>query len=715
MGWRGWENAGGVAGKVQRGQAMTGSKAQPQPSRAAGRASGLSFRTWLGVLLIVVVAGAIYSNILHYPFVYDDTFHLIEKVRRGDPAGMQAYTPAGARGLVNLTFALNRKLGGLDVFGYHLVNVAVHALNGILVYFLASAMLQLLSRLPGRATGSAGVVRDIPVISLFCGLFFVAHPMQTQAVTYTVQRYTAMAAMFYFGSLLAYLRARMIAVRSRVSGEISRGRQVWVILLHGVCVASAVAALFCKQNAASLPVALLVIEFLFVDRSASGWKKKTVWIVLGLGCWAAITAMSAGMFRAGPGGVSPPGSVAGAPSRWTYLCTQFTVIVHYLRMLVLPFRQNADPYYPLKDGFFDGATPLAFLLLVFLIVWAVVRYRRYPVFSFSVLWFFVALSVESSLIPLRNPMFEHRLYLPMFGFALALAYLPLKTGTRRRFLVVLALAVITAEMGTASFLRNRIWRDSVIFWQDTVRKNPSNPRAHNNLGFALFSRDPHGHAREAMNHFNIALGLEPEYWQAHLNRGSAMAALGQLEPAAQEFRETLRIRPGSAKAHNSLGNVLGRLGRTQEAIEHYGTALRIDPRHPAVRFNLAALLAERGNVREAIHQYTEALQVDPGDARLHVNLGVLLARKGRSSDAAYHYREAATLDPSMAEPHYNLACLAAKEGNIGQAVAHLEEAVRRGFNDLGLLEDDEDFAGIRERDEFQAFAAKHWGRSGRGD
>ncbi|NQT93621.1 MAG: tetratricopeptide repeat protein [Lentisphaerae bacterium] len=687
---------------------MATQTAKPHGSRTAGGNSGLSFPTWMGVLLLVVTTAAIYSNVLDAPFVFDDTFHLIEKVRRGDAAGAQAYTPAGARGLVNLTFALNQRWGGLDVFGYHLVNVAVHAINGILVYFLASALLQLLSRLPGRATGAAGVVRDIPLVSLFCALFFIAHPIQTQAVTYTVQRYTSMAAMFYFGALLAFLRARMIVAQSRVSGDLSRGKQVVIILLYVACAASAVAAMFCKQNAASLPAAMLLIEYLFVDRSASGWKKKSGWIAVGLGAWTLLATVSAGLFRANPGNLAPAGGVVGAPSRWQYLCTQFTVIVHYLRMLVLPLRQNADPYYPLKAGFLDGVTPLAFLFLVFLIVWAVIRYRRHPVFSFCILWFFVALSVESSFIPLRNTMFEHRLYLPMFGFALGLAYFPLKNWSRRRFLVVAILAVIAAELGTASFLRNRAWRDPVTFWRDAVRKNPANPRAHNNLGFALFAMDKHGKALEAMNHFNIALGLDADYWQAHLNRGNAMAAAGQLAPAGNEFRETLRIRPNNAKAHNNMANVLSQMGRTGDAIEHYRKSLSIDPQHPSARFNLGNLLSEEGNTPEAMHQYTESLRLHPGDARTHINLGVLLARTGRHSDASYHYRQAAKLEPDMAEPYYNLACLDAMAGRIGPAIRWLEKAVSHGFDNVDFLVEDEDLAGISNSPEFEAFVRKHW-------
>jgi len=337
------------------------------------------------------------------------------------------------------------------------------------------------------------------------------------------------------------------------------------------------------------------------------------------------------------------------------------------------------------------------------------------VFSFCVLWFFVTLSVESSFIPLRNAMFEHRLYLPMFGFALAVAYFPLKVWTRRRVLVVVIMAVIAVEMGTASFLRNRTWRDPIVFWRDTVRKSPANPRAHNNLGFALFDRDPHGNAREAMNHFNIALSIERDHWQALLNRGRALAELGQLEPAAEDFRESLRIRPGSAKAHNNLGNVLGRVGRTGEAIEQYSAALRIDPRHSSARFNLANLLSEAGNTGDAIRHYREGLRLDPFDARTHVNLGVLLARKGRASDAAYHYREAAKSDPEMMEVYYNLACLEGKAGKTAPAIRWLEEAVRRGFDDVDLLDEDEDFGGIRETAEFRAFVEKHWGTGERGN
>ena len=185
---------------------------------------------WLALILITVLAAIIYSNIYHCPFVFDDISSITESAKIRDLGNYfsleQLLKP---RSIVDFTLALNYKFGKLHLFGYHLVNVLIHIINGFLVYFLALTIFRQMSVVPDRrrlkGKGEKGKAPDgisqfsIPMMSLFSALIFIAHPIQAQAVTYTVQRYASMAAMFYMASVLFYLKGRVVAESSRVKAQ----------------------------------------------------------------------------------------------------------------------------------------------------------------------------------------------------------------------------------------------------------------------------------------------------------------------------------------------------------------------------------------------------------------------------------------------------------------------------------------------------------------
>jgi len=179
---------------------------------------------WPAMVLVTLAAAIIYSNIYNSPFVFDDTLITLEKMELRDPSSYLSPVKRilRPRAIVNLTFALNYKFGKLEVFGYHLVNVLIHIINGVLVYFLALTILRRLfnASQPSNNAGPLSSNHLIPIMALFTALIYIAHPLQTQAVTYIIQRYTSMAAMFYMASVLFYLKARIIG---HSSGLIVRG------------------------------------------------------------------------------------------------------------------------------------------------------------------------------------------------------------------------------------------------------------------------------------------------------------------------------------------------------------------------------------------------------------------------------------------------------------------------------------------------------------
>lgn len=697
--------------------------------------------SWVALSIILIVTAIIYSNIYKTPFVFDGVFQIEDKAKIRDLKNYFSprvlFTP---RPFVEFTFALNYKFGKLNVFGYHSVNVAIHVINGFLAYFLALTIFKQLSASPdkirlkgksertkgeekGRKTPSESsqfsvfnVPSSIQWMSLFTALIFVAHPIQTQAVTYTVQRYASMAAMFYFLSILFYVKARLIQQRAEgrglravdscqlsvVSGQKveSRGRRSddggqRSEDRHGIVGKNAfrfrpsayftfsflcfVLAFLCKQNTSSLPGAILLVEYLLFDRTWLGWKRKLLWFVPALLLMGVFILYVSGLFR---GGVQfgslleDVSDILRAPgteiSRWIYLCTQFNVVVIYIRLLFFPVGQNVDWLYPFKSGFFDGYTPLAFLFLIAVVVVGIWNIKKRPVIAFGIFWFFITLSVESSIFPIKDAMFEHRLYLPMFGFAIVVAYLIFQPLSRKQTrAVVISIAIIVA-LGTTTFLRNRVWQDHFTLWRDAVSKNPRNHRAQNDLGIALGDR---GRLKESISHYYEALRLKPGFAFAHNNLGGALTSSGSLDKAITHLTVALRIKPRFLEAHHNLGVAMALKGNHNEAIRSFSKALRIRPRSAAAHNGLANVLAQEGRIEEAIRHWSEALKIMPNFSEPHYNWGIVLEQRGSLKEAGEHFSEAIRIRPDYAEAHSSLGFIMARQGDLDGAKRHFHKAL----------------------------------------
>ncbi len=616
------------------------------------------------------MATIVYSNIYSSPFVFDDHGRIVKRGAIRDLAHyatlQQLLSP---RSLVDVTFALNYKLGKLSVSGYHFINLLVHIMNGFIVYFLALGLFNQisLSSKPPTSSDIEFFRSSIPLISLLTALIFVVHPIQTQAVTYTVQRYASMAAMFYMATVLFYLMGRRAQQPSMSAA------------LFILSFLSGLLAFLCKENTASLPGIILLTEYLLFDRTWKGWKKKIPWFALSFSIWIIFVLFVLLFSNGAARGEALFEDVSGlmketeTVSRWRYLCTQFNVIVIYIKLLFLPVGQNLDHLYAFKKGFFDGYTPFAFLFLVGLAVIGILNLKKGPIIPFAIFWFFLTLSVESSIIPIRDALFEHRVYLPMFGFALLVAYLIVSLSAYQQSLAILLSLFIVLSLGTMTLLRNHVWRDGLTLWSDVVSKNPLNPRAHNSLGSALAEQ---GRLEEAASRFSKALRIMPEYVDALNNIGSAEGRMGKPKEAVIHFSEALRIDPDYGEAHYNKGIVLERLGNFDLAVTHLQEAVRIKPDYWEALNSLGSIRMKQGRLHEAERLTLEALRFNPDYAGAHNNLGSALARQGKRKDAMEHFLKALSIQPEYADAHHNLGVALREEGRLGEAVDHFSEALR---------------------------------------
>jgi protein O-mannosyl-transferase len=619
------------------------------------------------LVLLSILAVLVYSNTFSVPFLFDDFRNIINNPLIKEPHKLFDFSNPRYAGL--FTFALNYYLGGLDVFGYHLVNLSIHIANSFLVY----ALVLLLFRASGTGTP---IQARIPWIALVTAMLFILHPIQTQAVTYIAQRLASLSTMFYLLTVVAYFKWRLAS---------SEGRRPF--LWYGVALLSTILAMKTKENGFTLPFMILLVEAVFFQSfTKKRWMNLTPFL---------LTLPIVPMFWALSEGNQALTKMATTMSRSDYLFTQFRVIITYLRLLVFPIRQNLDYDYPIYHSLFQPPVFFSFLFLVCFFTFAI--YLLYcsrritthsllptPYFlliAFGILWFFLTLSVESSIIPIDDVINEHRLYLPSAGLLLAFTTVVIAghgaLQTKRPVGGILSfaaspatligfMALILFLLGASTYQRNRVWINDLTLWQDVVNKSPGKARGHNNLGLAYWKLKRN---EEALKAYQVSLSLNPYYVEAHSNLGLAYHTLGRHGEAIHEYQAAIALDPDFAPAYTNLGVTYHILRRYDDAIQEYEKTLRIDPQYAEAHYNLAITYDVLKRQDEAIRSYKTAITYNPEFSSAHHNLGNIYHAQGRFDEAIREYQTAITLNPEFTPSYTNL-------GNVYHDLKRYDEAIQ---------------------------------------
>jgi protein O-mannosyl-transferase len=542
---------------------------------------------------------AAYANALTAGFVYDDVPSIVRNAALRDPGsflpGRAGYELRPNRAVGYLSFALDERLHGLDPAWFHATNVAIHVATALLVL----ALVRLLFRT--RRLRDSRLAPLAPSIAFAAALLFVAHPLCTQAVTYVVQRLTSLAALLYLAALVLYLRARL--------GGFRPAAVAW----YAGALAAAVLATKTKEIAFTLPAALILCEALFVDGP--------LWIrTLLLAPFVAVAALiPATLVALGKPTAEILADAASATAvqtsvgRLDYLATQLDVVARYLRLLALPVGQNVDPDVPVATSYLEPRVLAGGAVLAALATAAVILARRAgrarePALllpAFGIAWFFLAASVESSVIPIVDPMNEQRAYLPSVGIFLAaatgIAWVAARWSPRRAAAAVVAVAIaLGGTLAVATHLRNEAWQSELTLWSDAATKSPRKPRPLNNLGAALSEA---GRPREAAEAFAAAIRANPQHAEAYYNLGRLrLGAQDGLGEAIRLFQTALSLRPDYVDAYANLAGAYVRAGRPDAAvrvIEGAGPGVRASPE---AQFNLGVAQALLGNAAGAERQ-----------------------------------------------------------------------------------------------------------------
>jgi len=603
--------------------------------------------TPVAIALVALLAALVYSNTFTASFQFDDYLYVIDYSRTHSLESF--WPPHGTRYLAYLTFALNYMAGGLDPAGYHVVNLLIHIGNGVLVYFVAAGLLRS-RRLSGKGLPAFHV-------ALLSALLFIAHPAQTEAVSYITQRFASLATLLYLSSVAAYLGYRQAAsFRAKAA-------------FYLAALVSAYAAQVTKEISFTLPFVLLCVELAFFTGPLLPRLSRLIPFLLAMAVipWALF----------GPGG----GSAVGGEvmdlqlrdlreiSRHDYLVTQFRVMATYLRLLVLPVGQNIDYDYPMFHSIFVPEVLASLGLVIALFSGAIYLFVRFlkggngflALISAGTLWFFTTISVESSVVPIKDLIFEHRLYLPMAGAAMASSAAIFLFFSRFKRMgsaavLVAACALFVLPLSVVAHVRNGVWKSEVTLYEDAARKSPEKERARYNLAWAYHRA---GLLDEAVEQYNETLRLAPGKDKAHYNLALIYRGRGEADKAERHFIEALKIKPDSAAFYN-LAMLYHTRGDLDGAVANYRDAIRLRPGYEDAHYNLALALMENGDLDGAAFHLSAVLRLDPGSFDALYNLGRVYAEEGDSRRAALAFGEALRLKPDYAEARRELAKLEGK-------------------------------------------------------
>ncbi len=481
------------------------------------------------LLAILAVAAVAYAPSLEVPFQFDDYARISSNWNLHQGNWLRGIGQlGGVRVLPATSLALNFWLSGDDTTGYHVVNLLIHLLATAAVFWLG-----LLLARTRRLRGSA--IAEAPLFFAACAAaLFACHPLQTQAVTYIVQRFASMAALFYVASVAAYVSGRLAQEENR-----PRARPRFAAALG-----FALAALLSKENAVTLPLAVVLVEVAFFGRRGLGaLARRGMWLLPVLAVpvawkWYAWRTRRGVEVEGGPlrqlldalfaqGGegltVMPP---------LDYLQTQMLVLPRYLKLLVLPVGLNVDHDIGIATSI-DAAAAAGALFLIGLLAVGVYLLRSHPALGFAVLWFFVTLSIESSVIPIHDVMMEHRMYLAMPGVAVGFAALLCQWRVRDRRSATAGAVAIVLVLAGLTFARNQVWQSALSLWSDAAAKSPNKARVHVNLGVAHHVRDE---LDQAIASYCRAIALDDDIPVARDNIEIALEQQGRLDEAIERLK-----------------------------------------------------------------------------------------------------------------------------------------------------------------------------------
>lgn len=547
-----------------------------------------------------------------------------------------------------LSFALNYYFNRLDVFGYHLINVLIHFLASLFIFLFLYRTLTLL-------TSKEKWSGDPYFVGLLSAVLWAVNPIQTQAVTYIVQRMASMAAMFYIMAMYWYLQARTARSRKRSA------------FFFTLCLSSSALALGSKENAAMLPVSLVLCEVLILQEDPwnflrAKWPFFASAILLTLLVGVGYLYWKNGNF------LNLESWYKNRPFSWKQrLLTEPRVIVFYLSLLFYPMpnRLNIAHDFPVSTSLLEPpSTAFSMLFILMLITTALLLMRKRPLISLAILFFFLNHIIESSIFPLEL-VFEHRNYLPsmllFLPVSMGLWYLYNSFASKNKKWMAAVLSAFTilllVSMGHSTYIRNITWKNERTLWIDAVEKSPRVFRPHHNLG--KYYHDI-GKVERALNEYRIALGCKvvhtkDEKFITYYNLGKLYSAQKDDETALSYYKKSIDINPTFPFNYNNMANIYERRGELRQAERYLQQALTLLPTSPRIRYNLGLIYLELKRPDLAIRQLRKVVDLPQLRSVATKNLAIAYKQQGSYGTATYYLLKYLTINPNDVVARAHLA------------------------------------------------------------
>lgn len=566
-----------------------------------GIVNRLTNQTVAQCIFLIIATLAVYLHTLDVPFYLDD-FHTISErallYKENDLLAIWNYSPA--RFVAFFSFYLNYKIGALNLAAYHAVNIAIHCLAGLLVY----TVVRLLLKTPAlNATPSSNLAfRFLP---LLVAALFLLHPLQTQAVTYIVQRMTSLAALFYLASIACYLKARFVGKPN-----------LWFL----GAVLLALIAFVTKQNTLTLPFAIILIE-IFLFRLPTTHPRRLAIVVIGTGI-GLLAGLQFLYFVMGHREFLTPATLLSlttetdAIGRLQYFYSQQEVLWRYIGLFFWPVGQRLDYTIVIPPTLWLYPTVIFFLGHLAILYGAYLSRNRWPLVAFGICFYYLTHAVESSFLPIRDLMFEHRTYLPNLGLAIALCAgilhmaHKIPASFRLRWVPAVLFGIVITTLLYLTWQRNNLWRDDVAFLAENAKLSPTHYRPLSQLGLAYMNRKQYKRGveslKQAIRVYNVAMGntgdliLPPEIF-SNLLLGKTFVG---------ESAEVLVLVDRLLKENTPNPKELARLRMIQgaayfnqrdfsKAEQHLREAMALDEQDVAIKVLLIDVLKMAGKGNEA--------------------------------------------------------------------------------------------------------------------
>jgi len=601
---------------------------------------------FFSILLIVIIGGGVYANSLPNSFVYDDLVTVEENLFIRDWENLGKFFSAdyysrseeySFRPLVTITYFSDYALFSLKPWGYHLTNLILHLLAGIVVFFLGKKIL------PGTIT------------PLLAALIFILHPVQTEAVNGISFREDLLCCLFFSLSLLIYIRSERLKKRVLNNGRhntVEAGREINPAVF-GLSILFFLVALLSKEMAVTFPLVIVAYELIFRrERWTVIFRPKIIILFLISGIY--FIARFLLLFQQGTLPAAPEfGNI------FTRLFLVFKGIGLYGRLAFFPVSltvEYADPFPPvIWSNYLLIPALLTIALLLF--IWS--RRKNRAATAFGMVFFLITLLPVLNLVPNSRLGAERFAYLPMLGISLWGA--AVLSGSwfisKRKIVAALLIGLIFLCLGTGTVIRNRAWRNNLVLFTRAVAVSPLSSKAHHGLGNELFRIDRLG---EAVNEFNQAIEIFPREPLYYNSLGVAYGEMGRFDDALIRFQASSRLNPGDPLVLMNLSTLFLRTGDIPRARETINKFIAARPFDPDGYINLGEIELQTEDYRSAITAFQKALDRDPNYLPALSNLGYCYYRLDEIKQAEKYWRAALALEPNNPGLKRNLQIISEK-------------------------------------------------------